>query len=82
MFWVPQAGGIAIGVPDVTIPDFGPDGLNLKAYNHRLGESGLSFFAQRRQAQRLHVLGESGDVVHAGDAALPEGDVNDPVIAG
>jgi LysR family transcriptional activator of nhaA len=29
-----------------------PDGLNLKAYNHRLGESGLSFFAQRRQARR------------------------------
>jgi LysR family transcriptional activator of nhaA len=28
-----------------------PDGLNLKAYNHRLGESGLSFFAQRRQAR-------------------------------
>ena len=29
-----------------------PDGLNLKAYNHRLGVSGLSFFAQRRQARR------------------------------
>ena len=29
-----------------------PDGLNLKAYNHRLGESGLSFFVQRRQARR------------------------------
>ena len=29
-----------------------PDGLNLKAYNHRLGASGLSFFAQRRQARR------------------------------
>ncbi len=29
-----------------------PDGLNLKAYNHRLGESGLSFFAQRNQARR------------------------------
>ena len=29
-----------------------PDGLNLKAYNHRLGASGLSFFVQRRQARR------------------------------
>ena len=29
-----------------------PDGLNLKAYNHRLGESGMSFFAQRSQARR------------------------------
>lgn len=29
-----------------------PDGLNLKAYDHRLGASGLSFFVQRRQARR------------------------------
>lgn len=29
-----------------------PDGLNLKAYNHRLGESGMSFFALRRNARR------------------------------
>lgn len=29
-----------------------PDGLNLKAYNHRLGESGLSFFARRDKARR------------------------------
>ena len=29
-----------------------PDGLNLKAYNHRLGESGMSFFALRRHARR------------------------------
>ena len=29
-----------------------PDGLNLKAFNHRLGESGMSFFAQRRLARR------------------------------
>ncbi len=29
-----------------------PDGLNLKAYNHRLGESSMSFFAQRGQARR------------------------------
>ena len=29
-----------------------PQGLSLKAYNHRLGESGLSFFAQRRLARR------------------------------
>ena len=29
-----------------------PDGLNLKAYNHRLGESSMSFFAQRNQVRR------------------------------
>jgi LysR family transcriptional activator of nhaA len=29
-----------------------PQGLSLKAYNHRLGESGLSFFAQKRLARR------------------------------
>ena len=29
-----------------------PDGLNIKAYNHRLGESGMSFFARRDQARR------------------------------
>lgn len=29
-----------------------PDGLGLKAYNHRLGESGMSFFSQRSQARR------------------------------
>lgn len=28
-----------------------PDGLGIKAYNHRLGESGMSFFAQRKQAR-------------------------------
>ena len=28
-----------------------PDGLSLKAYNHRLGESGMSFFARRNQAR-------------------------------
>jgi LysR family transcriptional activator of nhaA len=29
-----------------------PDGLNIKAYNHRLGESNMSFFAQRSEARR------------------------------
>jgi LysR family transcriptional activator of nhaA len=29
-----------------------PDGLNIKAFNHRLGESGMSFFAQRKVARR------------------------------
>ena len=29
-----------------------PDGLSLRAYNHRLGESGLSFFAHRSLAKR------------------------------
>ncbi|MEM7284170.1 MAG: LysR substrate-binding domain-containing protein, partial [Pseudomonadota bacterium] len=30
-----------------------PDGLGLKAYNHRLGESGMSFFARSNKARRL-----------------------------
>ena len=30
-----------------------PDGLGLKAYNHRLGESGMSFFAAKAGASRL-----------------------------
>ncbi len=29
-----------------------PDGLNIKAYNHRLGESGTSFFVRRSRARR------------------------------
>ena len=29
-----------------------PDGLSIKAYNHRLGESGMSFFSRRNQARR------------------------------
>jgi len=29
-----------------------PDGLNLKAYNHRLGSSGMSFFARSKDARR------------------------------
>jgi len=29
-----------------------PDGLSIKAYNHRLGESGMSFFSQRKLARR------------------------------
>ena len=29
-----------------------PGGLGLKAYNHRLGESGMSFFAQRKHTRR------------------------------
>lgn len=30
-----------------------PDGLGIKAYNHRLGESGMSFFSQRGRARRF-----------------------------
>lgn len=29
-----------------------PDGLGIKAYNHRLGESGMSFFSQRNRSRR------------------------------
>ena len=41
-----------------------PDGLNLKAYNHRLGASGLSFFARRTDARRY----KSGFPQSLGDA--------------
>jgi LysR family transcriptional activator of nhaA len=29
-----------------------PDGLSIKAYNHRLGESGMSFFSRRNRSRR------------------------------
>jgi len=46
-----------------------PDGLNLKAYNHRLGASGLSFFAQRRQARRYR--GKFPDSLNEAPMLLP-----------
>jgi len=44
---------LAIHKLDIVLSDRPmPDGLNLKAFNHRLGESGMSFFAQRKAARR------------------------------
>lgn len=44
---------LAIHKLDIVLSDQpAPDGLGLKAYNHRLGESGMSFFAQRSKARR------------------------------
>ena len=44
---------LAIHKLDIVLSDRQvPDGLNLKAFNHRLGESGMSFFAQRKIARR------------------------------
>jgi LysR family transcriptional activator of nhaA len=44
---------LAIHKLDIVLSDRPtPDGLNLKAYSHRLGESGTSFFAQRSVARR------------------------------
>ncbi len=44
---------LAIHKLDIVLSDRPtPDGLNLKAYNHRLGESGMSFFSQRSVARR------------------------------
>ena len=44
---------LAIHKLDIVLSDRQvPDGLNLKAFNHRLGESGMSFFAQRKVARR------------------------------
>lgn len=44
---------LAIHKLDIVLSDQPmPDGLGLKAYNHRLGESGLSFFARRDKARR------------------------------
>lgn len=44
---------LAIHKLDIVLSDQPmPDGLGLKAYNHRLGESGLSFFARKDKARR------------------------------
>ena len=46
-----------------------PDGLSLKAYNHRLGESGMSFFALRSQARRYR--GRFPESLHDAPMLLP-----------
>jgi len=46
-----------------------PDGLSLKAYNHRLGESGMSFFARRNQARRYR--GRFPDSLQGAPMLLP-----------
>jgi LysR family transcriptional activator of nhaA len=46
-------GELAVHKLDLVLSDQPvPDGLSLKAYNHRLGESGMSFFALRSEARR------------------------------
>ena len=61
----PLLSDLAIHRLDIVLSDQPvPDGLNLKAYNHRLGESGMSFFALRRNARRYrnrfpHSLGDA-----------------------
>ena len=45
-------GDLAVHRLDLVISDMpAPFGLNVRAYNHLLGESGVSFFATKRQAQ-------------------------------
>jgi len=45
---------LAVHRLDIVLSDQAmPDGLGLKAYNHRLGESGMSFFAQKSKARGL-----------------------------
>jgi LysR family transcriptional activator of nhaA len=49
----PLLSELAIHKLDIVLSDSPvPDGLNLKAFNHRLGESGMSFFVQRKKARR------------------------------
>ena len=44
---------LAIHRLDIVLSDQpAPEGLGLKAFNHRLGSSGMSFFAQRSRARR------------------------------
>ena len=44
---------LAIHKLDIVLSDqSAPDGLGVKAYNHRLGESGMSFFARTNSARR------------------------------
>lgn len=46
-------GELSVHKLDIVLSDQSmPQGLSLRAYNHRLGESGLAFFAQRRVARR------------------------------
>lgn len=46
-------GELAVHKLDLVLSDQPvPDGLNLKAYSHRLGASGLSFFARRNESRR------------------------------
>lgn len=46
--------GLAMHKLDIVLSDQPlPDGLGLKAYNHRLGESGMSFFARKDKARRF-----------------------------
>jgi LysR family transcriptional activator of nhaA len=52
-----------------------PDGLSLKAFNHRLGESGMSFFARSSQARRYrgrfpHGLNEAPMLLPSQHSAL------------
>jgi len=47
-------GDLAIHRLDMVLSDRpAPDGLNIRAYSHRLGESGVSFFADTATARRL-----------------------------
>ncbi|MGE0623663.1 MAG: transcriptional activator NhaR [Pseudomonadales bacterium] len=46
-------GDLAVHKLDLVVSDRPiPEGLNVRAYNHRLGESGVQFFAHRRVASR------------------------------
>jgi LysR family transcriptional activator of nhaA len=46
-------GELAVHRLDIVLSDQPmPQGFSLRAFNHRLGESGLAFFAQRRYARR------------------------------
>ena len=46
-------GELAVHQLDIVLSDQPmPSGLSLRAFNHRLGESGLAFFAQRRVARQ------------------------------
>ncbi len=47
-------GDLAIHRLDMVLSDRpAPDGLNIRAYSHRLGESGVSFFADTASARRM-----------------------------
>jgi len=56
---------LAIHKLDIVLSDRQvPDGLNLKAFNHRLGASGMSFFARRKVARR-YAAGFPGSLTDA-----------------
>jgi len=65
-------GDLAVHRIDLVLSDHPiPAGLNVRAYNHSLGESGISFFAHAREAKRYRK--NFPESLHEAPALLPIG---------